>query len=104
MYITRDKAIEAIYRVVNSGILEDELEEDLVDVANNIQLEKVGIHAWGADDELSQMFVAHRSDLITDEIVERDMKLQEEYSFIPCPHERSEFEYIDDEFEFEDEE
>ena len=34
--MTRQEAIEAIYKVINSGILDMEIEEDLVEVANCI--------------------------------------------------------------------
>lgn len=35
--MTREDAIETIYKVINSGILDLDLEEDLVEVCNCIQ-------------------------------------------------------------------
>lgn len=34
--MTRQEAIEAIYDVINSGIIDSELEEDLTEVCNHI--------------------------------------------------------------------
>ena len=47
--ITREEAIDAIYEVINSGILKDELEAELTSTAEAILFENYGLHVWGAD-------------------------------------------------------
>lgn len=47
--ITREQAIDAIYAVINSGILKDDLEAELTSTAEAILFENYGIHVWGAD-------------------------------------------------------
>ena len=71
--ITRDKAIEVLYRVINSGILNQDVEVALQDIANCIEMEEThGVHAWGADDEnVSLLVVARREDCWTDEIIQK---------------------------------
>lgn len=47
--ITREEAIDAIYAVINSGILHNNLEAALTETAEAILFENYGIHVWGAD-------------------------------------------------------
>lgn len=47
--ITRERAIDAIYEVINSGILKAKLEADLTETAEAILFENYGIHVWGAE-------------------------------------------------------
>ena len=67
MYITRKEAIKTIYDIMNSGILSEELENALQDIANCIEHENDGLFLWGADDEVSDLFTARRKDLIPPE-------------------------------------
>lgn len=47
-YPTRSEAINRIYDLINSGLFEEELESDLVDICNCIEAEKMAIDIWGA--------------------------------------------------------
>lgn len=49
--ITREQAIDALYEVVNSGILYDELEKRLTEAATAIVYENYGIHLWGTKED-----------------------------------------------------
>ena len=49
--ITREQAIDALYEVVNSGILYYELEQRLSEIATAIVYENYGIHLWGTDED-----------------------------------------------------
>lgn len=58
-YITRDEAVETIYKLLNSGILNEELEDKLEDIANCIEAEEThNIFLWGADREAADLFCA----------------------------------------------
>ena len=58
-YITRHEAVEAIYELLNSGILNEKLEEKLEDVASCIDAEEThNIFLWGADREAADLFCA----------------------------------------------
>lgn len=79
MYITRKEAIKTIYDIMNSGILSEELENALQDIANCIEYENDGLFLWGADDEVSDLFAARRKDLIPPEWEEHCKSLYEKY-------------------------
>lgn len=78
-YLTREEAVEKIYAVINSGIIKDELEEDLANIANSIENEEKGLFTWGAEDEVVDLFIAKRSDLITPEWEKHCADLYEKY-------------------------
>ena len=50
--ITREQAIYAIYEIINSGIIDMELEARLQDIANCIDAENYGVHLWGTGREV----------------------------------------------------
>lgn len=50
MYITREEAVKTLYNIINSGIISDELEGKLQDIASCIDNEEQGLFTWGADD------------------------------------------------------
>ena len=82
--ITRQQAVSVIYEVVNSGILSDELEGNLQDVANCIEDEEMlQIHAWGMpDDDHSMLHTAFRTDLpVYDEMMKKCEEIQKRYRF-----------------------
>ena len=90
--ITRENAIDVLYEIVNSGILSEELEDDIQDIICCIEDEKdLGIHAWGMpDDEYSTLHTALRTDLPE----YADFKMQQEeildyYKFSPSKAEES---------------
>ena len=91
--ITRDKAIETLYDLINSGILSEEIECDLQEIANNIENEKYGLHLWGADnEEYAVLVTAVREDLITDEYIANGKRIWKKYSYVPSPFEEKEIE------------
>ncbi len=58
-YITRGEAIEIIYKLLNSSILNEELENKFEDIANCIEAEEThNIFLWGADREAADLFCA----------------------------------------------
>lgn len=65
MYITRDEAIVTLHDLMNSGILDADLCDELNDIASCIAHKDIGLNTWGADDDVIDLFVAKRSDLIT---------------------------------------
>lgn len=55
--IDREHAIKTLYAMTESGLLNEELEEDLIDVANCIAAEEDGLHLWNADDhEVAELY------------------------------------------------
>ena len=48
--ITRQQAIDTLCEILNTGILEQSLEDDLEDILSCIEAEEYCIHAWGMDD------------------------------------------------------
>lgn len=80
MYITREEAVGVLNRVSGSGILDDDLEDLLGEIATCISAEEeLGIFLWGADDDAVDLFTMKRSDLITDEWVKHQQELYERY-------------------------
>lgn len=80
MYITREEAVGVLHRASGSGILDDDLEDMLEEVATCISAEEeMGIFLWGADDDAIDLFVMKRSDLITDEWIKHQQELYERY-------------------------
>ena len=71
--ITREEAVETLYEIINSGIISDDLESKLQDIANCIEDEDkehgLGIMAWGMNrEEHGMLHTAYREDLWTDEL------------------------------------
>ena len=69
---TRAQAIEVLYKLMNCGILDEDLEDRLQDIANCIMAEDkehdLGIDIWGTEDnDWVDLYVAKREDLITPE-------------------------------------
>ena len=88
-HITREEASDFLYSLVNTGVLGEEAEEKLAEIANLIDDESIGYHFWGADaDERAKLFTAVRSDLITDEHCEACAEIANKYSFVPSEFER----------------
>ena len=89
--ITREKALETLYNLINSGVLSVEVEDDLQEIANAINNERYGLHMWGADNkEYDFLATAVRADLITDEHIAEGERILKKYSFIPSPYEKEE--------------
>ena len=99
--ITRNEAVDVLLTLVNSGILDKNIEEKLAEISTIIEDEEIGYHFWGADhSERVILFTATRVDLITDEMCEECNRIADKYSFTPSEHERVEIEAkIDDVFE-----
>lgn len=89
--ITREEAIETIYALVDSGILQEDIEGRLMDIANAIENEKFGLHMWGADNgEYDVLTTAVRADLMTEEYKANGQRIWDKYSFVPSPFEEEE--------------
>jgi hypothetical protein len=102
--ITRDKAIAVLTKLINSNILSPDIEEDVYDILQVIENEKIGYHFWGADKkEYMKLFTAVRSDLITDEHRKECQEISDKYSYAPSDHEAAEIEANIDECYSEDE-
>lgn len=58
-YITREEACEALYRLINSGVLDEGLEDALEEIAQCISCEETHkVFLWGADDDANDLFVS----------------------------------------------
>lgn len=71
--ITRQEAVDTLYAMINSGILAEEIEDNLREIANIIEDEDkengLGIMAWEMDsEEYGMLHTAYREDLWTDEL------------------------------------
>lgn len=91
--ITRDDAIEVLYDLINSNVLDDELCEDLQNVANCIEGERDAMHLWGADDhEVAELYTTVGGD--EPFIKEHEAlcnKLYKKYCFGPSDYEMPAF-------------
>ncbi len=91
--ITRDEALEVLNALLDSGILAEDTEEKVQEIADAIENEKYGLHMWGADnEEYAVLYTAVREELQTEEYVENGRRIWKKYSFVPSPHETEEIE------------
>lgn len=79
---TRMEAVRVLYQLINSGILSDDLETDLQNIANCIEAEeKKGVFLWGAkDDDWVELYIAQREDLINDAWIRYIDAIQQKYA------------------------
>ena len=79
---TRIEAARVLYQLINSGILSDDLETDLQNIANCIEAEeKKEVFLWGAkDDDWLELYVARREDLINDAWLRYIDAIQQKYA------------------------
>jgi len=63
--ITRQEAINVLYQIMNSGIIDEELEDALQEIANCIEDENyLKIHSWGMPcNEYIKLHTSKRTDL-----------------------------------------
>ena len=91
--ITRNEAIETLYDLMNSGVLSEEIECKLQEIANNIENENYGLHLWGADnEEYAVLVTAVREDEVTEEYIANGKRIWKKYSYAPSPFEEKEIE------------
>ncbi len=91
--ITRRVAVTVLYELVNSCILSDELSEALEEIADNIEMEEIGYHFWGADrEEKVKLSIVIEADSITPDWEEECERIDAKYSFIPSEFEKVEIE------------
>ena len=96
--LTRDEAGAVIYQVINSGILDEKLEDDLTDVATAILCEKDGLHLWGVDDkDISDLYVSVNQAYITPEFEAHVDALYDKYKFYASKFEEEQEKSEDDE-------
>ena len=82
--ITREQAVEVLYMLINSGILDVHFDESLQEIANCIEAEEeLGLHIWGAPSEdVSILYTSKRTDLPEYNIfVQHQKAIAEKYSF-----------------------
>lgn len=97
--ITREKAFEVLSDLLDSGILDGEIEKSLQEIMFCIEQEQLGYHCWGGDDDIYNLHVAYRVDLITDELKAELQAIHDKYSFTPAPYEAEQFKEIESEDE-----
>ena len=91
--ITRREAVMALYELVNSSVLSDELTKALEEIADNIEAEEIGYHFWGADrEEKTKLFIAIEAESITPEYEAECERIDDKYSFVPSHFEHKEIE------------
>lgn len=102
--MTREEAVETLYELLESGILNDALEQEVQEIANCIEEENNGLHIWGADlDEIITIHTPKRADLITPEHIKECQKICEKYAFGLSPFEKEqESESINEKYEGSD--
>lgn len=91
--IRRKVAVTTLYELVNSGILSEDFSELLEEIADNIEMEEIGYHFWGADrEEKAKIFTAIEAESITLEYEAECERIDEKYSFVPSHFEQKEIE------------
>ena len=87
-YLSRQEACTVLHKLAGSGILSEELKENLDEIANLISYELDGEHFWGQTYESgNKLRVVYRDDLWTDELVKEVTKQHENARFIPAKNE-----------------
>lgn len=87
-YLSRQEACTVLHELASSGVLSEELEENLDEIANLISYELDGEHFWGQTYESgNKLRIAYRDDLWTDELVKEVTKQHENARFIPAKNE-----------------
>lgn len=87
-YLSRQEAIDVLRTVASTGLLADEIEEELDEIANLISYELDGEHFWGQSYESGdKLRVAYREDLWTDKLVMEVSAQHNNARFIPAPNE-----------------
>ena len=77
--ITREDAVEKLSDLVNSEIIDENLRNDLEEIAYCIDHENDNLFLWGAEQDCIDLFVSRREDLIDDEWLKRQKALYEKY-------------------------
>ena len=77
--ITREQAIYAIYEIINSGIIDMELENKLQAIASCIDAENYGVHLWGEEREVDsyEHYIFGPSDFEEAEIMQNIKELDD---------------------------
>lgn len=89
--LTRDEAIQALYEIIDNPIIDEDLRDKMLDIANLIEIEKRGLHFWGGNvDDYHEMVVRRRSDTWTDEVIANAERIEKEHAFTPAPCEKAE--------------
>ena len=90
--ITREKAQERIYDVINSGIIDEDLETDLQEIAHCIEFEQFCLHMWGADDmDVGTLVTSMRTDIPEyAEHVKKQQAIAAKHRFTPSEFEKDE--------------
>ena len=80
MFITKQEAHDTLCELINTGILKEELEDNIERIIGVLYHEiEDGLNLWGADDEAMELFISVRSDLQTPEYLDRMEKLWNKY-------------------------
>ena len=91
--IKREEAVDTLYALINSNVLDEELCDKIENIASCIGSERDGLHLWGADDqEVAELYTTVRSDAADLKEHENlcDM-LYQKYCFEPSEFEMPEF-------------
>jgi hypothetical protein len=87
-YLSRQEACTILHELASSGVLSEELEDNLDEIANLISYELDGEHFWGQSYESgNKLRVAYRDDLWTDELLKEATEQHENARFIPAKNE-----------------
>lgn len=86
-YITREEASAVLQTLIDSDILDEDLESALEEIKLCIEEECAGYHCWGASDEFDELSVAYREDMWTDELKAKLRSIHDKHSFTPAPYE-----------------
>ena len=79
MYIGRGEAVNTINKIINSGIISEELEQEMEQIATCINAEDDGLFLWGAEDDGDDLFVSLREDLVNIDWVSHCNEVFEKY-------------------------
>lgn len=91
--ITREEAVETLYGLINSNVLDEELCDSIENIANCISAERDGLHLWNADDEeVAELYTSVRDNTPDAEAhMELCNKLYAKYCFGPSKVEMPDF-------------
>ena len=87
-YISRIEALNVLYRLAGSSIINNDISDAIEEIALCIEEERYGRHIWGANPrEIAELHTAWREDLLDDAKIKRWNEINDKLTFEPSKSE-----------------
>ena len=87
--ITRTDAVNTLYQLINSGILNNKLKNNIQDIITCIEYEKLNLHLWNTDDtDVGTIATAMRTDSPEyPDFIKKQKEIIQKHQFVPSKYE-----------------